>query len=400
MARFVRPAAKQKKKRLPYLLHYPVIAGVCAAGVLCFALLYRGGGALTLLENPELADSAAGTGPAGSGAPGDASAPTPDPDLLGITLTPSPTPAPTLDGRLIPFPHGSLWGYKNTDGIEVIEPKYLRALEFTKGLYAFAAMEQSGQLRYGLITRSGAWAVMPAWSNVRPYSEGYAAVEMNEKWGYIDAAGNLVIPCVYREAGDFHDGRAAVREASLFGYIDPDGELAIKPAYTTAGDFGDNIAFVEQDGKRYCIDKVGKKITTWGSERGEKYSGGYAVIRNGDSYSYYDTERKRRFKDFEGARPFSESMAAIKKGGLWGFINNSGTILIQPHYAEAGDFHNGRAAVRDPSNNKWGYVDSSGTLRVPCLYDEAGDFSLNVAIVKANGVVGLVDLSGEFTELY
>lgn len=382
-----------KKKRLRILWCYPLTALLCAVGSLMFVLFYTGTGAVVLLNAPSAPASSAPTDPSS------VDVAEPDSDTLIIETTPSPTPAPSMEGRLFPFRFGELWGYKNAMGQEVIEPRYLRALEFTKGLFAFVGVERNGKLLYGLITRSGVWALEPSWSNVRPYSEGLAAVEQDGKWGFINEAGKIVIPCVYREVGDFHNGRAAVREASTFSYIDPDGDIAVKAAYTSAGIFGSDMAFVEQDGKQYTIDKVGQKITSWGNERGTYYSEGFAVIKSGNTCSYYDTTRKRRFTGFEDARPFSGGMAAVKKDGLWGYINTDGVMAILPRFVEAGEFSQDRAPVRDTSG-KWGYVDKGGVIQVPCFYDEAEPFLMDSAKVKQNGEFGIVNKKGEYFMLY
>ena len=38
----------------------------------------------------------------------------------------------------------------------------------------------------------------------RYYSEGYAAVQKDGKWGFVDEAGQCVIPCQYDEVGDLN----------------------------------------------------------------------------------------------------------------------------------------------------------------------------------------------------
>lgn len=51
----------------------------------------------------------------------------------------------------------------------------------------------------------------------RYYSEGYAAVQKDGKWGFVDEAGQCVIPCQYDEVGDFSEGLAAVKDADHNG---------------------------------------------------------------------------------------------------------------------------------------------------------------------------------------
>ena len=43
------------------------------------------------------------------------------------------------------------------------------------------------------------------------FSEGFAAVKVHGKWGFIDLAGDVVIPAVYLEAKSFVHGLARVR---------------------------------------------------------------------------------------------------------------------------------------------------------------------------------------------
>lgn len=50
--------------------------------------------------------------------------------------------------------------------------------------------------------------------------DGYAAVEKNGKWGFVDAEGNLVIDCQYDDALSFTSGYAAVKQGDVWGYID------------------------------------------------------------------------------------------------------------------------------------------------------------------------------------
>lgn len=43
-----------------------------------------------------------------------------------------------------------------------------------------------------------------------PFSEGLAAVKKNDKFGFINTQGELVIPCQYQYAGSFKEGLACV----------------------------------------------------------------------------------------------------------------------------------------------------------------------------------------------
>lgn len=108
---------------------------------------------------------------------------------------------------------------------------------------------------------------------IRDYTEGYAAVQKDGKWGLVDGAGQCVIPCQYDEVGDFSEGLAAVKDADHNGkgeqwaYIDTKGEIRIDfyPYEATegrsvlVGEFHDGMAFVSKG--LYCImDTKGEMI--------------------------------------------------------------------------------------------------------------------------------------------
>jgi hypothetical protein len=69
--------------------------------------------------------------------------------------------------------------------------------------------------------------------------------------------------------------------------------------------------------------------------------------------------------------------------GKRGFIDNTGTIKIQPQFGEAGTFSEGLAAVSvmDDGVQKWGYIDTSGTIVVQPQFGYAEGFSEGMAAV-------------------
>ena len=78
--------------------------------------------------------------------------------------------------------------------------------------------------------------------------------------------------------------------------------------------------------------------------------------------------------------------------GKWGFIDNTGTIKIEPRfdnvevpwlYGPADIFSEGLAAVAvgEDDDEKWGYIDTSGAVVVEPQFDYAGSFSEGLAAV-------------------
>lgn len=77
--------------------------------------------------------------------------------------------------------------------------------------------------------------------------------------------------------------------------------------------------------------------------------------------------------------------------------------FLTPRYEDASPFSEGLAAVRE--NGKWGYIDETGSLVISCQYDLAYPFREGLAIVAVGNpvtegdtcTVGFIDREGTFT---
>lgn len=73
----------------------------------------------------------------------------------------------------------------------------------------------------------------------------YAAVKINEKWGFINIKGEVVIEPNFEEALSFSCGLAPVKDNELWGYIDTTGTFVITPQFNMAKSFSnDGVAAV------------------------------------------------------------------------------------------------------------------------------------------------------------
>ena len=82
--------------------------------------------------------------------------------------------------------------------------------------------------------------------------------------------------------------------------------------------------------------------------------------------------------------------AWVHRSYLWGFVNKeTGKEVIPYKYDGAKDFSEGLAAVK--LNGKWGYIDDTGKEVIPLKYDNAWRFSNGLAEVKLNGKWGCID---------
>lgn len=160
------------------------------------------------------------------------------------------------------YGHGGKWGYIDEAGHEVVSPRYLAADDFHEGLAR--VMTKEDPAHWDVIDRTGR-AVITSYGILFGFSEGLAMVQINDKWGFIDHAGKLVIPARYDSAADFAQGAALVSTAQDIFFIDPTGrrldgrtqvladpaldgteELVRGRAAANAGDFVSALAAYQQ----------------------------------------------------------------------------------------------------------------------------------------------------------
>lgn len=93
----------------------------------------------------------------------------------------------------------------------------------------------------------------------------------------------------------------------------------------------------------------------------------------------------------------------ISENGLWGYIDKTGKVLIEPKFLVAGQFSEGLAPVR--LSGTYGYIDKRGEFLIPAQFDVAYSFQLGQAKVYLNGKPYYIDKKGNksfehpFTEI-
>lgn len=164
--------------------------------------------------------------------------------------------------ELSPAKFSENWGFVNIEGKVVIPFKFQNANPFYENL---AAVTQNN--RIGYIDKLGNWAIFPRFSPMSSYSdqlflpnfsEGLAVFRDEDKYGFIDKNGSIVISAIYDRAESFSEELALVKLNGKIGYLKKDGQFAIQPTFESGEKFSNGLAAVRIDGKWGYIDKFGK----------------------------------------------------------------------------------------------------------------------------------------------
>ena len=75
------------------------------------------------------------------------------------------------------------------------------------------------------------------WEDAKDFSEGFAAVKKDGKWGFMKRSGEVYIEPQYEDARSFSNGAAAVKQNGKWGFINTDGEVVIDFMFDDAGYF-------------------------------------------------------------------------------------------------------------------------------------------------------------------
>jgi WG containing repeat len=183
------------------------------------------------------------------------------------------------------------WGFIDKNGNEIIPPQYQYVSSFYEGIAYFEKddkigfMDSLGKIivppkyiyggyfeegratigdenHQGIIDKTGKVLIWTSkYSDIDYFSEGLAIVSdrKDEKDGYINLSGELVIPLKFDFAGDFQEGLAVVELQGKNGFINKEGKIVIPIKYEKAEDFYRGLAKVKLNGKEFYIDKSGKE---------------------------------------------------------------------------------------------------------------------------------------------
>ena len=262
--------------------------------------------------------------------------------------------------------------------------------------------------RGGYINKEGEWVIEAQYLAVKPFKEGYAAVQDadTELWGYIDVHGKTVIKPQFKAVGSFINGSTAVMEPEGgCGIIDKRGKFIVEPIYRAISYFKEGFARAEdmETGEYWLLNEEGEKV--FGPYKGAHlFHNGKALVK--------ETEENRDwfYVDKKGKKyPFNEEVQFVMAkwygdGDFWrenayldfseGYpelindnyvaVNEKGEA-ISPEYKFLTPFDkNGyaRAAIQEGEDEFYGVVDKQYSWVIEPEYSDLSDFQYGYAIAE------------------
>lgn len=256
--------------------------------------------------------------------------------------------------------------------------------------------------RHGLIDKSGR-ILKKDLAYIGEFSEGLArfatggslsgSLKPQGELGRLkDYLGSLKSPAIMVDYTDYD--QIFQREAWLicrdchWGYIDTQGVVQVSAQYTFARDFINGVGIVECDGKWGMVNRKADIVLPC------RYDG-VQFLENTDNriiriyiqqpkYGLIDTLGRLTVSAiYDEIGSFREGRLAVKRNGLWGFVDIDGVEVIPCRFREAQAFNEGRAPVR--LGRFWGYIDKQGDTEIEFKFARAGRFSQGLAWVTSTG---------------
>jgi hypothetical protein len=308
------------------------------------------------------------------------------------------------------------WGFIDTTGKIVIEPKYEWAFAWNNET-GVQVIKLSG--KYYLLDTLGNFINKEPFDEVgdfsRPYlkvSEPKINVQKNGKWGFVDTKGNEVIPFVFDAASSFRDGIAKVEKNNETGYIDSTGKFYLLDDYDRINILSAGLIEIEKYNLSGLYSTVDQKKLFEPRYQKMKYLGNDRLL------VYDPVASKYVFLNKKGERVFmpdkyyyfitsSEAdsiyiFSTLKAKNKYGIMNAKGDILVKPklsfdmlyEFRKCGDELLAVFSIKNKDNiSMWGAINTKGEIVIPAKYNRLSIRTEGGFYVTINGKKGIMDRS-------
>ena len=277
-----------------------------------------------------------------------------------------------------------------------------------------------------------------------------ASIQKNNKVGYINPAGELIIPLKYDTGGYFNqNGLSEVSLNKKWGFINKQGEEVIPIIYELVkSEQLDDFIIVRKNYKWAFFDNKGKQLSdflyqdvqrAWKNDRTTFFENGPASVKQNGKYTFINKDLKPAFSNvvFDSATSFDSNRNSIViNKGKFGIIKDDGKYAVPLQYDLIENFNsNGnpnsrfyffekgniqglfnknlkkiaQSKIDDYSSSfsvqgdyisfenfkgKYGLIDEVVNQKIPFIYDEGLYFDRNdYSIAKRNNRFGIINFN-------
>jgi len=271
----------------------------------------------------------------------------------------------------------------NTKGEEI--PAEIKGYTTIQGIFGFAQKGfQDGLLaiqvnkKWGYLNATGKIAIPLKYDYVTAFESGFAAASIGTKFFVLDTKGleiEVTTPGIL-EIKHFSEGFAPIKTADKkVGFINGKGEIAILPQFNSVGYFFGGLAWVKIiDSKVGFINTKGEWVIKPAFEATSDFDSASKIarVKEAGAWLYIDAAGNKIYvKDTEVWGDFADGLAKGTQLGKTGFYNSKGAWVIKPQFEGVREFKNGYAAAK--LDGKWGVIDTSGNWVIKPIFEGIKD---------------------------
>jgi WG containing repeat len=310
-----------------------------------------------------------------------------------------------------------VFGMVNNDvGLLVTEVNLLdiRLNDFDKGHFSARVIFNNG--RHGLVSRKPVGLMLKKdCAFIGDFHDGVARFSekgrlsgsfKNKTYGLGNLSSYLNRMLTYNELVDytlydkeFQNDAEIICEDCTWGYIDTSGFVAVQPQFSFARDFVNEVGIAQFENKWGMVDASDRVLIPF------RYDGIHFLENTGNKIlRVYNNDRKYGLIDtlgrvtvnlkYDELGSFSEGRLAVKRNGLWGYVNKDGIEVIPCRFKFVKSFHNDLASVK--LGNKWGAIDKQGDVVIDFQYTRLGNFKDGLAWAYTPKGAGYIDAQNNF----
>ena len=330
-----------------------------------------------------------------------------------VLMTPTLTfIEPSGVSHLYRFGQASKIGLVDTMWKVKFEPMYSQILDFDANGIAWAQVEGGFSLLH-----SKSYRASKAYKSIAPFNKmGIAQMmDANGLNGLINTNLDVIIDPRYASISDFNDYQLAAVSGSdkKYGFINAKGEEVIKPLFDEVGKFNSfGVVVVKEDYKDFKNKtyKIAQIYNKHGQAVITKVNDTLGVNSNLNiMYEFIDTLMNNKYmivkkmidNEYVGSHlvemgayrlitplPYQEisdfdetAIVRYKFTNLWGLMDSTGKVVLQPTYLEIRKPGEGYYAVKE-SNEKFGFIDKRGKIQIPFEYADVKTYKKGHCVVK------------------
>ncbi len=200
----------------------------------------------------------------------------------------------------------------------------------------------------------------------------YKRAKMNNKYGYIDSEGNVVIPLEYEDVEQTVETNLfPVQKDGKWGYVNEKNQVVVPFKYRITRPVMDGVGIM-QDKNFVIVGAINEKgVIIYDDYKYQDISyanaGKYKVMKNGlwgyiDSVTYQEIIPLK----FSSCGSFYNNIAIVKFEGFANIIDTKGNLLLPQNYQ--GIYNWGKILFVE-KDKKYGAINKEGNILLPIEYD-------------------------------